>query len=166
MYFSGASGPVSFNAPRYQKRTAVTNFLSDGGVNPVDDNLPHEFCRIIGQQKLVVIADSFTWIVPLDNGFNQLNNGYQGSFDSSSNYAVTGVPVNCTIDLINPLIPPVSACTLTFLVQTVAPDSRDYEITLSPFPTVKPTITLVAGSPALGADDLEVKIVTYHFTIA
>lgn len=158
-YSSGPQGGYSFSTPRYRTFRAVTEFLSNGVTNPLDDHLAHEFNRIIGQQTLTVrnTTTGFTWSIELDGGSNALSNGYVGSFDPSANYVVMN-PFNC---LVTPIfVPPPTTVRLNrFQITTSAPDSKVYILEYSPFPNVLPLITLVAPS-TLTTQSLEL-VTTY-----
>lgn len=148
------SGGNGLLVPSYVTLRAKTSFLANP-TNPLDDNLPHTYNRIIGIQTLVVkdLTTNFVWTADFQGGANLLNNGYLGSFDASTNYGVFG-SYNCTVTPIPPPIP-ASLRVSNFRVNTFAPDNRTYFLSYSPFYGVLPTITLDLASPPLGTDSLE-----------
>jgi hypothetical protein len=168
VYSSGPQGGISFNAPILDRRTSVTTFQSDGVNNPVDDNAPHAFPRIVGLQMLIVTRYSgglpaFTWILELAGGYNANSNGYIGSFDPSANYIVTSepLPTNSSITYLNAGPTPVFTTNIEVQTTDAAVGNPTYTLSYSPYALVQPKIILNAPF-ALGADNLEVKTVYYR----
>ena len=152
--FGTSGGGNGLLVPNYIVYKAKTDFTPDPS-NPLDDNLPHEFNRIVGLQTLRVknLTTGFEWAVSLNGGTPAIDNGYLGAYDAASNYGMSN-PYNCTFTYIPPAIPTTLRVNV-FQINTAAPDNRTYILRYSPFNTVKPTITLDPLSPPLGAQALE-----------
>lgn len=158
MYSFGPQGGQAILYPVYREYEATTIFSPVAGANPLDNNLPHQFNRIIGQQQLFVnnTSTGFVWSISLIGGSNVLSNGYIGSFDPSANYYLTKNPFNAQVTGIPTL--PLDTRINRFQVNTAAPDNKSYILSYSPYPNVNPTIELVAPS-TIGNATLELKTV-------
>ena len=168
VYSSGPQGGIAFDAPLLNRLESITTFTSNGVTNPLDDNAPHDFRRIIGLQLLIVTRYSgglpaFTWMLELSGGYNANSNGYIGSFDPSANYIVMSqpLPTNSSITYLNAGPTPVFTSNIQVQTTDTAIGSPIYVVSYSPYAQVAPKITLQAPF-ALGADDLQVKTVYYR----
>lgn len=163
-FSSGPQGGISFSTPRYKNYYAITTFDSDGVNNPLDDHLPHDFNRILGQQILTVRNKStgFVWSIQLDGGTNALSNGYIGSYDNSATYGITAIPEGCQVVLVTSPVPSTPRIN-RFRVTTENPDNKVYLLEYSPYTNINPLITLETGT--IGNADLELKTMYSRFLL-
>lgn len=162
MYTYGATGGMSYSAPSYKRIKSTTIFAPNGGVNPLDDKQTHVFNRIIGLQYIIFtnITTNTFWKISVSGGYNALNNGYIGSFDRAANYIFEGDAVNCSI------IEETQGSSVTHIVTFQITDDNDgriYNITLSPYAQVLPTIQLDPSSTALGNVTINLQVQYYKF---
>jgi hypothetical protein len=160
-YTSGPQGGISFGVPRYRQYIAKTPFVPISSVNPLDDNQPHLFNRILGKQYLSVLNEStgFEWKLELEGGWSKNADGSIGSYSTSSNYTIVSKPYNCTY---TPLLPTTNSFYQNrFQIDTSSPDSRQYILEYSPFTLVQPRITLVG--PDIGNATVDVNTTYYRF---
>jgi hypothetical protein len=167
VYSSGPQGGISFSTPQISINESITWFKSVAGVNPLDDNLAHDFKRIIGIQELIVTrytagVPQFSWVLHLDGGYNSISNGYIGAFDPSSTYIVTAIPLNATITYLNSAPPSVFVTNIQVNSLDAGAGNPVYILRYSPYTSVQPTITLAAPF-ALGGDDLQVRTRYYRW---
>lgn len=160
-FTSGPQGGISFGVPQYKEYIATTTFTPISSVNPLDDNLPHLFNRILGLQYLSVLNQNtgFEWKLDLSGGWSKNADGSIGSYSTSSNYIVVSRPFNCTYTSLSSS--PTSFYQNRFQVDTLAPDSRQYILEYSPFTLVQPRITLVG--PDIGNEIVTVATRYYRF---
>jgi hypothetical protein len=148
---------ISFQAPEYYVHPYITNFTSSGGVNPLDDNLPHPFSNISGQQTIVVSIGNFYFSFEIDAKIAACN-GYIGyvnntMLNSEWDYTAENATIDSIIYLGNPLsiVNPVQ-----YTLTSIAPDSNTYIFVIYP-DSRPPTIQLQAPG-VQGANNVTVTV--------
>lgn len=157
--FSSMGINSSYGAPDYETYVLETDFISDGGINPIDA-APGTFRRYNGQQTIVLtnLDTGVYFSFDIDYGIIRQGNSYIGFINSTTNPVLVqnSNPQNCTV--VNTGLN--HKAMIKFLQYTVtALDGRSYLFTFYPnaYTQQPPTIQKIGG-PDLGIESVSVDV--------
>lgn len=161
----GIAGLFStYGAPQYDIDSLKTEFLSSGGINPLDAGNPLSFRRYSGQQTIMVtnISSGFYFSFDINFGIIKQGDGYIGYTSPTINAVLVenSLSKNCIVT--NTGIDQASIVKV-LEYSVLALDGRTYIFKFDPNPYNQKAPTIKMVGPAFGIESVVVESLYLHF---